>query len=209
MVLKLAENTDNKKDNEIIHIWDKPYRATGLKESPKAFESFIIYRDMGVHRNLHKLAEKLDLKYPCVALWSSKYKWTERINEMNKHKIQEANKLNKEIQRKEIDRINKRLDDKSKLINVLIQVLINNAGKYENQELDFKEFSSMLNLVSRIENMNIADLENIKNLEAMITDDGVDTQGINALVNNFNVLLGANNSDAIDSYQDELKDDEY
>lgn len=208
-MLKLAENTDNKKDNEIIHIWDKPYRATGLKESPKAFESFIIYRDMGVHRNLHKLAEKLDLKYPCVALWSSKYKWTERINEMNKHKIQEANKLNKEIQRKEIDRINKRLDDKSKLINVLIQVLINNAGKYENQELDFKEFSSMLNLVSRIENMNIADLENIKNLEAMITDDGVDTQGINALVNNFNVLLGANNSDAIDSYQDELKDDEY
>jgi len=208
-VLKLAENTDNKKDNEIIHIWDKPYRATGLKESPKAFESFIIYRDMGVHRNLHKLAEKLDLKYPCVALWSSKYKWTERINEMNKYKIQEANKLNKEIQRKEIDRINKRLDDKSKLINVLIQVLINNAGKYENQELDFKEFSSMLNLVSRIENMNIADLENIKNLEAMITDDGVDTQGINALVNNFNVLLGANNSDAIDSYQDELKDDEY
>jgi hypothetical protein len=208
-VLKLAENTDNKKDNEIIHIWDKPYRATGLKESPKAFESFIIYRDMGVHRNLQKLAEKLDLKYPCVALWSSKYKWTERINEMNKYKIQEANKLNKEIQRKEIDRINKRLDDKSKLINVLIQVLINNAGKYENQELDFKEFSSMLNLVSRIENMNIADLENIKNLEAMITDDGVDTQGINALVNNFNVLLGANNSDAIDSYQDELKDDEY
>lgn len=208
-MLKLAENTDNKKDNEIIHIWDKPYRATGLKESPKAFESFIIYRDMGVHRNLHKLAEKLDLKYPCVALWSSKYKWTERINEMNKYKIQEANKLNKEIQRKEIDRINKRLDDKSKLINVLIQVLINNAGKYENQELDFKEFSSMLNLVSRIENMNIADLENIKNLEAMITDDGVDTQGINALVNNFNVLLGANNSDAIDSYQDELKDDEY
>jgi len=205
----MAENEVNTVDDENIMIWDKPYRATGLKESTTAFETFIIYRDMGTSRTLHKAAEKVNKKYEAVRLWSFKYKWTDRINAMNKYKIQEANKLNKEIQRKEIDRINKRLDEKSKLINVLIQVLINNANKYDDAELDIKEFSSMLNLVSRIENMNIADLENIKNLEHIIADDGVDAQNINALVNNFNVLLGANNSDAIDKYQDELKDDEY
>lgn len=196
-------------ENDVIHVWDKPYRAKGKKESTKAFESFIIYRDMGVNRSLHKLAEKTNMAYSAVAVWSSKYKWTDRINAMNQYKIQENNKRNQEIQRKEIDRINERLNNRSKLANVLINVLINNADNYNDTELDIKEFSSMLNLVSKIENMNIADLENIKNLEQLLSDNGVDTSEINALVNNFNVLLSANNSDAIDKYQDELKDDEY
>lgn len=208
-MFKISKNEVNATSGEIIHTWEKPYRAKGLKESPKAFESFIVYRDMGVHRNLNRLAETLDLKYEAVALWSSKYKWTDRINEMNKHRIQENNRINKEIQRKEIDRINKRLDDKSKLISTLIQVLINNADKYNDTELDFKEFTSILNLVSRIENMNIADLENIKNLEELINDSGVDAQSVNALVNNFNVLLTANNDNAIDEYQEELKDEKF
>lgn len=205
----MTENKANTVDDDNIKIWEKPYRQDGLKESTTAFETFIIYRDMGTNRTLGKVAEKVNKKYEAVRHWSFKYKWTDRINAMNKYKIQETNKINKEIQRKEVNRINKRLDAKGKLIDVLIQVLINNASKYKDTELDFKEFSSMLNLVSRIENMNIADLENIKSIEQLITDDGVDANNINAMVNNFNVLLGANNSDAIDAYQDELKDDEY
>lgn len=204
----MAKKQDITADDD-IKIWDKPYRDTGAKESATAFETFIIFRDMGTDRSLHKLAEKVNKKYEAVRHWSYKYKWTDRINAMNQYKIQEANRINQEIQKKEIDRINKRLDKKSKLINVLLDVLTNNADNYDNTELNIKEFSSMLNLVSRIENMNIADLENIKNLEQMLNDDGVDTSEINALVNNFNVLLSANNSSAIDTYQDELKDDEY
>ena len=195
--------------DETMQTWDKPYRAKGLKESATAFECFILYRDMGIQRTLNNVAIKTGIKYDNIRQWSYKYKWTDRINAMNQYKSKENQRINKEIQKKEIDRINKRLDYKSNLINVLIQVLVKNADKYDDTELDFKEFSSMLNLVSRIENMNIADLENIKNLEQRLIDDGVDAQNINALVNNFNVLLSANNSDAIDKYQDELKDDEY
>ena len=164
---------------------------------------------MGTKRSLHDLAKQLGLKYDAVTQWSSKYNWTERINAMNQYKVQENKRINKEIQKKEINRINKRLDARSKLINVLISVLIRNAKNYENQELDFKEFSNLLNLVARIENMNITDLDNIQSLEQILADDGIDTQNINALVNNFNVLLSANNSDAIDEYQEELKEDEY
>ncbi len=209
MVFKITEKELKTIDKEILQTWEKPYRDVGAKESTKAFETFLIYRDMGITRSLHQLAKETGLKYNAIAQWSSRYNWADRINAMNEYKIQENKKINQEIQRKEIDRINQRLDAKSKLINVLIQVLINNADKYNDAELDIKEFSSMLNLVSKIENMNIADLENIKNLEQMLSDDGVDAQSINALVNNFNVLLSANNSDAIDTYQDELKDDEY
>lgn len=208
-MFKISKKQDKKYKDEIIQIWDKPYRGNGVKESTKAFESFMIYRDMGVHRSLHKLADDLELKYDAVAQWSYKYKWTDRINAMNKYKIQQANKINKEIQRKEIDRINKRLDNKSKLINTLINVLMNNINKYNDTELDIKEFSSMLNLVSKIENMNIADLENIKNLEQMLTDNEVNAHDINAMVNNFNLVLSANNSNAIDKYKDELKNEKY
>lgn len=192
-----------------VQTWNKPYRAPGLKESMKAFETFIIYRDSGIHRALNDVATATGIKYEVVRQWSYKYKWTDRINAMNQYQLQENQRINQEIQRKEIDRINKRLETKSNLINVLINVLINNADKYDNTELDIKEFTSMLNLVSKIENMNIADLENIKNLEQILSDNGIDAQNINALVNNFNVLLSANNSDAINKYQDELKDDEY
>lgn len=196
-------------NNDDMQSWNKPYRVPGLKESLKAFETFIIYRDAGIHRSLNDVAKETGIKYELVRQWSYKYKWTDRINAMNQYKLQEQKRINKEIQKKEINRINQRLDDKSKLINVIIKVLINNAENYGNEQLDIKEFSNLLNLVSRIENMNIADLENIKNLEQILSDDGMDAQDINALVNNFNVMLSANNSDAIDKYQDELKDDEY
>lgn len=205
----MAENQANTTSNEDIQTWNKPYRVPGLKESMKAFETFVIYRDAGIHRSLSDVAVETGIKYEVVRQWSYKYKWTDRINAMNQYKLQENQRINQEIQKKEINRINERLDKKSKLINVLIDVLTNNAENYDDTELDIKEFSSMLNLVSRIENMNIADLENIKSIEEKLSDNGMDAQNINALVNNFNVLLSANNSDAIDKYQDELKDDEY
>lgn len=205
----MAEKQANAIGNDDVQTWNKPYRVPGLKESMKAFETFIIYRDAGIHRSLSDVAKETGIKYEVVRQWSYKYKWTDRINAMNQYKLQEQKRINQEIQKKEINRINQRLDDKSKLINVIIKVLINNADNYDNEQLDIKEFSNLLNLVSRIENMNITDLENIKNLEQMLSDDGIDAQNINALVNNFNVLLSANNSDAIDRYQDELKDDEY
>ncbi len=206
----MAEKNANMiSDDDNLQTWNKPYRMPGLKESMKSFETFVLYRDAGIHRSLSAVAKETGIKYTVIRQWSYKYKWTDRINAMNQYKLKEQKRINQEIQRKEIDRINQRLDDKSKLISVLIKVLTNNADNYDNTELDIKEFSSLLNLVSKIENMNIADLENIKNLEEMLSDDGIDAQNINALVNNFNVLLSANNSDAIDKYQDELKDDEY
>ena len=199
----------SKETTNNIKIWETPYRAKGLQESVKAFESFIIVRDMGIKRSLKTTAETTNTKYETVRNWSFKYKWSDRINEMNKYKIQEKNRINKEIQRKELDRINKRLDAKSELISTLINVLIDNVENIKDSQLDIKEFSNMLNLVSKVENMNIADLENIKNLEKQLIDNDADAETINAMIDNFNVLLAVNNSNIIDEYNEDLKDDEY
>lgn len=201
--------TKENEQNENIRIWETPYRDNGLKESVKAFESFILYRDMGIKRSLKQVAKEIDTDYKNVRQWSFKYKWSDRINEMNKYKTQENNRINKEIQRKELDRINKRLDAKSKLINTIISVLIKNVDSIKDSKLDIKEFTSLLNLVSKVENMNIADLENIKNLEKQLATNEADAETINAMIDNFNVLLSVNNSNVIDDYSEALKDDKY
>ena len=201
--------TKENKQTENIRIWETPYRDNGLKESVKAFESFILYRDMGIKRSLKQVAKETDTDYKNVRQWSFKYKWSDRINEMNKYKTQENNRINKEIQRKELDRINKRLDAKSKLINTIISVLIKNVDSIKDSKLDIKEFTSLLNLVSKVENMNIADLENIKNLEKQLATNEADAETINAMIDNFNVLLSVNNSNVIDDYSEALKDDKY
>lgn len=201
--------TKENEQTENIRIWETPYRDNGLKESVKAFESFILYRDMGIKRSLKQVAKETDTDYKNVRQWSFKYKWSDRINEMNKYKTQENNRINKEIQRKELDRINKRLDAKSKLINTIISVLIKNVDNIKDSKLDIKEFTSLLNLVSKVENMNIADLENIKNLEKQLATNEADAETINAMIDNFNVLLSVNNSNVIDDYSEALKDDKY
>lgn len=201
--------TKENEQTENIRIWETPYRDNGLKESVKAFESFILYRDMGIKRSLKQVAKETDTDYKNVRQWSFKYKWSDRINEMNKYKTQENNRINKEIQRKELDRINKRLDAKSKLINTIISVLIKNVDSIKDSKLDIKEFTSLLNLVSKVENMNIADLENIKNLEKQLATNEADAETINAMIDNFNVLLSVNNSNVIDDYSEALKDDKY
>ena len=202
--------TEKEAQNNNIKTWETPYRKDGLKESVGAFESFLVFRDMGLQRSLKKTAEITGNKYERVRHWSFKYKWSDRINEMNMYEIQENKRINDEIKRKEINRINQRLDAKSKLINVIIQVLIDNAKtNYKDVKLDIKEFASLLNTVSKIENMNIADLENLKNIEEMLILNKADAQSINAMIDNFNVLLSVNNNDAITEYAEDLKDDQY
>lgn len=48
-------------------------------ETPKAFDAFRIYRDMGKIRTLDKVVLELHKSKTLIARWSTKYNWTERI----------------------------------------------------------------------------------------------------------------------------------
>ena len=57
---------------------DKPWeRQQG--ESSKAFEAFVIYRDMGADRTLTAVAEKLQKSYTLVRRWKERWRWPERV----------------------------------------------------------------------------------------------------------------------------------
>ena len=48
------------------------------KETPKPFEAFCVYRDMGTERSLRKVSEKLGKSETLMARWSTAHNWVER-----------------------------------------------------------------------------------------------------------------------------------
>lgn len=47
-------------------------------ETAKAFEAFVIYRNIGAERSLRKVVQELHKNLTTIAEWSSKYDWVER-----------------------------------------------------------------------------------------------------------------------------------
>jgi hypothetical protein len=58
----------------MIYSWDQQQN-----ETPKVFERFVHYRDMGAGRSLRKLAKDLELNPSTLAEISTKHNWQERI----------------------------------------------------------------------------------------------------------------------------------
>lgn len=63
-----------KKELEVLHWERQP------NETPKPYEAFTIYRDLGKERTLPKVAEKLGKSLGLISRWSSAYNWVERVN---------------------------------------------------------------------------------------------------------------------------------
>lgn len=49
------------------------------EETPKAYEAFCEYRDMGEKRTIAKVAEKLGKSDKLLERWSAKYEWVKRV----------------------------------------------------------------------------------------------------------------------------------
>lgn len=56
-----------------IQAWEKQ-----PEETPKAFEAFVIYRDMNSDRSIAKVAEQLGKSEALLHRWSSRYDWVKR-----------------------------------------------------------------------------------------------------------------------------------
>lgn len=49
------------------------------KETPKPYEAFCVYRDLGIQRSHQKVADRLGKSTTIIARWSSEYNWVERV----------------------------------------------------------------------------------------------------------------------------------
>jgi hypothetical protein len=71
-----------------MKIWDK-----SLDESPPAWESFQLYRNLGPERSIAKTAEEVGKDISLLERWSSKHKWVLRANAFDAHADQEIQRL--------------------------------------------------------------------------------------------------------------------
>lgn len=62
-----------------IHPWERQE-----DETPKQFEAFVVYRDMGEERTLAKVGKTLGKSATLIERWSSKNKWSDRIAEWDR-----------------------------------------------------------------------------------------------------------------------------
>ena len=58
-------------------------------ETPRAFSAFITWFQLGHSRCLAAVAEQLGEKHDTVKFWSSKYRWSDRINAFNSGVLQQ------------------------------------------------------------------------------------------------------------------------
>lgn len=66
------------KKKDPVEIAPEPWeRQPG--ETARAFEAFVVYRDMGASRSLKKAGQNLNKAITTLAEWSSKYDWVKRV----------------------------------------------------------------------------------------------------------------------------------
>ena len=63
------------------NVWERQKTDT-----PKSFEAFIIYRDMGKTRTLAKVAKELGKSAKLIERWSRNHGWVKRVAEYDKEK---------------------------------------------------------------------------------------------------------------------------
>lgn len=59
-------------------------QLTLLHETDRAYEAWILFRDMGVNRRMNTVAEIIGSAPPVLTQWSKKYHWAERLANYNK-----------------------------------------------------------------------------------------------------------------------------
>jgi hypothetical protein len=83
-------------------IWDQQ-----VNETSKAFETFCLYRDMGISRSLRKLSKMTNYHLSTLGEHSKKYNWQPRVAAWDAHldKISQHNQACelKEMKRRQID----------------------------------------------------------------------------------------------------------
>lgn len=65
---------------EKFNMSDRPIYEKLENETPKAWEAFCIYRNMGHNRTFERVRDQLGKSIPLLERWGRTYNWRERVN---------------------------------------------------------------------------------------------------------------------------------
>ena len=123
-------------------------------ESEKAFEVFVIYRDMGAERSITAVSKQLSKSRQLIVRWEAKYQWQERVLCYDKYLDKKARE---EVEKDRKDMIKRHIGIAKTLQGKALTALANK----DLDDMSIKEIRSVLKMATELERISqgMADLD--------------------------------------------------
>lgn len=130
-------------------------------ETPKQFEAFTVYRDLGEERSHVKVAEKLSKSVQLISRWSSANNWVKRVAAWDN----EQDRLLRLEQIKDIKKMRKRHADTGTLMVAVaqkaLQKMIDPKTKELREDITSNEIARLVEVGSKLERLSRGDTSEV------------------------------------------------
>lgn len=125
-------------------------------ETPKQFEAFVVYRDMGEERSLQKVANQLAKSRQLLTRWSSANNWVERCTAWDN----EQDRILRQEQIKDIKKMRKRHAD---VASAMITAAAKGLKEIMNhpKEMTPNDVSRLVDVASKLERLSRGDTSEV------------------------------------------------
>ena len=119
-------------------------------ESAKAFEAFVLYRDMGKERSVRKVAHLLDKSRTLIGRWSSEKDWPVRASAWDT----EQDRITREKQVQEIAKMRSR---HTKLAESMLLKAAKALQKLDPEDMNSNNITRMVDVATQLERLSRGD----------------------------------------------------
>lgn len=125
-------------------------------ETPKQFEAFVVYRDMGEERSLSKVADKLQKSTTLMGRWSGLNSWVERVAAWD----DEQERILRHEQIKEIKKMRKRHADTATAMIAAAAKGLKNIMEHP-EEMKPGDVARLVEVASKLERISRGDVGDV------------------------------------------------
>lgn len=123
-------------------------------ETPRAYEAFAVYRDMGANRSINKTAQQLTKNRTTIAEWSSKYEWVKRVAAWDA----EQDRIARQQQVEDIKKMRKRHAD---LATAMLVKAAKALQRIPDDDIKASDVSRMVETASKLERLSRGDTSEV------------------------------------------------
>ena len=124
------------------------------EETPKAFEAFCVYRDLGPERSIVKAGNQLGKNRVTLEQWSSKYEWVKRCAAWDT----EQDRIARQDQLKEIKKMRKR---HAGIASAMLVKAATALQRLPEEEISASDITRMVDIASKLERISRGDVGDV------------------------------------------------
>ena len=132
--------------NDEIELWERQ-----PEESAKAWEAFVIYRDLGLQRSLRKVAEELSKSETLMKRWSKQYDWPKRAQAWDA----EQDRISRAAQVEEIKKMRRR---HAKIAETAMDKISAALERLDPEDISNSDIARLMSEASKLERLSRGDV---------------------------------------------------